>query len=95
MVRKNLLKWAASAALACAVPAIGLARHTPLSAAASTTATPLAVAKPATTSATTLAPHKRTAHHRIVRHSKKHHLAAKHATKHKLSTSHKKTHGPA
>ncbi|MDB5305605.1 MAG: hypothetical protein JWM97_3154, partial [Phycisphaerales bacterium] len=49
----------------------------------------------ATTSATTLAPHKRTAHHRIVRHSKKHHLAAKHATKHKLSTSHKKTHGPA
>jgi hypothetical protein len=51
MIRSNLLKWAASAALACAVPAIGLARHTPTSAAAPAASSALTIATPVTTAA--------------------------------------------
>ncbi|HWE93011.1 MAG TPA: hypothetical protein VG269_03490 [Tepidisphaeraceae bacterium] len=92
MVRNTLLKWAASAALACAVPAIGLARHTPTVAASSATTSSHVSAKPASLSATTSISTRHVAHHRITKHSKHHKLTARHHKTSKLSAArHKPT----
>ena len=91
MVRNTLLKWAASAALACALPAIGFARHTPTVAATSSATSSPITAKPVSLSATTLASHKHTAHHRVVKkHGKHRKLTARHHKASKLTTTKRK-----
>jgi hypothetical protein len=93
MVRNTLLKWAAAAALACAVPAIGLARHTPTVAATSATTSSHVSSKPVSMSATTSLSPKHGARQRSTKHSKHRHLTSRHhkasklsATRHKAAT---------